>query len=345
MQRKISLESRDYLTETLSIKAHPLWGRIIWNELERSGDADEKKLRKIGITRATLWQDGENPVLDFTYGKWFSLIEYGYKHVGKDFPIRLAEVANDLPPPFTESIIHTCPDLRTFLQFMETRATHLEKMIRIVTKPSRGGATLRCSYQMSDKTRDAFALSCVGVLNYASRSITGNALRGVHLGFPDSAGHRASLEARLGIRVASWGEVEADIEVFCPDEILDRVSIGCDPIRYQAALGEFDVLCDSMRDVNPKTNLCDLVISLQVTSSKVYSMEQMASKLNMGVESYRKTLFKLGTSHKALVQHCVRYNAERMQKDGKTQQEICRELSLQPARLKRFLERGAANQN
>lgn len=344
MRRKISLESLGayHLERTLQLKAHPLWGRIIWKHLERSGQLDENALKSIGVSRAALWGHGEQLVYEWTYGKWFSALKYGYAQCGSHFGLELAEYALTYSPPFCEVIVQTCPDFRTWLDFMKSRAAKLEPLLLIEVVPARGGVTLHMNYPMSGLVREAFCLSAVAVMDNVSRIITGTNIRGIKFGMSDQRGLWKSIENRLEVVVDSWGECASDVEIFFPDSMLDEPSIGSDPIRQHAALVEYNFLCDKMRAVMPTASICDLVVSLQITSSKIYSMAQMADKLEMGTESYRKSLAKHGTNHKTLIGDCVRYNAKHMQDNGMSNQEICHHLSINKNRLRRYLDSGQA---
>ncbi len=92
-----------------------------------------------------------------------------------------------------------------------------------------------------------------------------------------------------------------------------------------------------MKDARGDVTLRDRVISHQLTNIKPMSLEQMAERVDMRPENYRKKLRECGTSHRQIVKDCVTYNAEKMVQIGMTQSEISTRMSLSPARLRRYM--------
>ena len=339
MDRKIEIEKRNHLTKCLGLPAHPVWGRIIWDELERLGVLDEQALSRCGITRKTLWPNGDTVRPEWTYGKWFALLRQANVQGGPDFHVRIARTALHHSPPFMEAITATAPDLRTFLQFCEQQSAAMEPLVGLRLKPARGGVLFCINYPMSGCVKEAFMISAIATINHCVQVITGKTLRNITIGIRDQSGLWTQIEERLGVVIKEWGTDGDDIVMFIEDDVLDRQSIGFDPFRYERAVDEFKAICDNFRTRWRKANLCDLVVSIQFTSSRIYSMEQMADKVGLKMENYRKALQKLGTSHKELIKDCIKWQTAGFEKEGMTQADICKQFNITPARLRRLTGR------
>jgi hypothetical protein len=337
-----TIDQQGFVRSALAVPAHPLWARICWRFIDDSDVLDREEIARRGIDGDSLWHTGD--VNAFTYGQWFALLEYAFEKIGPLTGVHLAVIAKRWSPPFTEVIRNTAPDLRSFFHFWEFNGLELDISHTFKSTPVRGGMRYDLDYAMSGKIEQAFAWSCI--------AIVANVIN-VVLGRETVTAFRVNMEVRqmvmdygsaqVGVRMERGELSDPTISFVLADEDLDNPSVGGDNTRFTLAIAEFNQLCHTMREAQPDVTLRDRVISHQITNIKPLSLEQMAEKVSMRAENYRKKLRECGTSHRQIVKDCVTYNAEKMVTLGMSQSEISDRMGLSPARLRRYMSESPVN--
>ena len=329
--------TRQFIHEALNVEAHPLWGRIAWRLLKSYDLLDEKELESAGVQKSDLWWNGDDG--RFTYGKWFTLIQHTYNVLGPNAGVYLADAAHQTLPVYVETVQATAPNLRAFFYFWEHYGSDLDLSHSFTSRNISGGVSYSVDYSMSGIFEQAFSLSCMMLILNAVQNCYGNRLPlKITVNFDISDFVMQAAEEVLGAKLCRAKDRHAPSFAFqVTNEVLDEPSVGSDEPRFLQAIEEFKALCQAMRDSMARPSLADIVVSHQITSNKVISMEQMAERVDMKVENYRKKLRECGTSHRALVKECVNYNAEKMISIGMSQADICRKMGMSQARLRRYL--------
>ena len=191
---------------------------------------------------------------------------------------------------------------------------------------------------MSGKIEQAFALSAIGILANVINVVLGRET--VTTFRVNSEMSQMVMEhgsAQIGVWIERAELTDPTISFVVANDDLDNPSVGGDTKRFALAITEFNQLCEKLKQAKPDLTLRDRVISHQITNLKPMSLEQMAEKVDMRAENYRKKLRECGTSHRQIVKDCVTYNAEKMITLGMTQSEISGRMGLSPARLRRYL--------